>query len=83
MQRSKMEVDYQHHGKGYVFAAFLPAKGEALTTCYTSRTCKHWIAFLEQVDAWIDPSVKRVYAIMDNLSMHKGTNALLFALAHP
>jgi hypothetical protein len=79
VQRAKMEVDYEHHGKGYVFGAFHPATGEAFTECYTSRTAKNWIDYLEQVDAWIDPEVKQVYAILDNLGMHKGTNALLFA----
>jgi DDE superfamily endonuclease len=83
VQRAKMEVDYKHHGKGYVFGAFHPATGEAFTTCYTRRTAKNWMDFLEQVDTWIDPEVKQVYAILDNLGMHKGTNALLFSLAHP
>lgn len=83
VQRPKVEVDYEHHGKGYVFGAFGPATGEAFTACYTRRTSKNWIEFLEQVDGWVGPEVKRVYAILDNLGMHKGTNALLFALAHP
>lgn len=51
VQRPKLEVDYEHHGKGYVFGAFLPATGEASTTCYTSQTSPNWIDFLEQVDA--------------------------------
>ena len=83
VHRAKMEVDYKHHGKGYVFGALRPATGEAFTACYTSRTSKNWIDYLEQVDAWIGPEVERVYAILDNLGMHKGTNVLLFALEHP
>jgi transposase len=83
VQRAKVEVDYTHHGKGYVCGAFRPATGEAFTACSTSRTAKNWIEFLEQVDAWVGPEVKQVYAILDNVGMHTGTNALLFALAHP
>lgn len=83
VQRPKVEVDYQHHGKGYVFGAFRPATGEAFTACYERRTSKNWSEFLEQVDAWVGSEVKQVYVILDNLGMHKGTNALLFALAHP
>lgn len=83
VQRAKLEVDYEHHGKGYVFGAFRPLTGEAFTCCYTRRTSSNWLDFLGQVEAWVGPDVERVYAIMDNLGMHKGTNALLFALAHP
>ena len=83
VQRAKMEVDYEHHGKGYVFGAFRPQTGEAFTVCYTRRTIANWLDFLQQVDEWVNESIERVYAIMDNLGMHKGTDALLFALAHP
>ena len=82
-QRAKMEIDYEHHGKGYVFGAFRPGTGEAFTRCYPNRTTKNWVDFLVQVDAWVGAEEQRVYAILDNLGMHKGTNALLFALAHP
>jgi hypothetical protein len=29
--RAKQEIDYGRRGKGYVFGAFVPATGEALT----------------------------------------------------
>ena len=83
MQRAKLEVDYEHHGKGYVFGAFCPATGEALTACYERRTTANWLDFLERVEGWEPTKGKQVYAILDNLGMHKGTNALLFAVAHP
>lgn len=41
------------------------------------------MAFLEHVETWIDASVQRVYAILDNLSAHRATAVLFFALAHP
>lgn len=78
-----MEVEYEHRGKGYVFGVFRPQTGEAFTQSYTRRTASNWIDFLEQVDAWVPASVERIYVVMDNLGMHKGTDALLFALAHP
>jgi transposase len=43
----------------------------------------NWADFLDHVETWIDPRVMRVYAIMDNLSAHRATDVLLFALAHP
>ena len=41
------------------------------------------MTFLDQVAQWVSPQVERVYAIMDNLAMHKGTDTLFFSLAHP
>ena len=81
--RATQEIDYGRRGKGYVFGAFQPATGEALTTCYTGRTTATWVDFLERVDAWVPADVERVYAVLDNLSTHRATDVLLFSLAHP
>jgi hypothetical protein len=82
-QRATQEIDYGRRGKGYVFGAFQPATGEALTWTATRRTTPNFVAVLEQAESWIDPAVERVYAILDNLSAHRATDVLLFALAHP
>jgi transposase len=82
-ERAEQEVDYGRRGKGYVFGAFLPASGAALTHPYPSRSAANWADFLERVDAWIDSDVGRVYAVLDNLQAHRATDALLFALWHP
>ena len=81
--RAAQEIDYGRRGKGYVFGAFKPADGEALTTPYARRTTANYVAFLARVDAWLPPDVERIYAIMDNLSAHRATDVLLFSLAHP
>jgi transposase len=60
-----------------------PAMGDALTAAYVGRTTANWVDFLGKVEAWIDPSVERIYAVMDNLNTHSATDVLLFALAHP
>lgn len=82
-ERAKQEVDYGRRGKGYIFGAFRPATGEAFTHPYSRRTIVNWIDFLERVEAWLPAECKRVYAILDNLSMHRATDVLLFSLAHP
>jgi transposase len=82
-QRAAQELDYGRRGKGYVFGAFRPASGEALTDTYTRRTTVNWLDFLTQVEAWIPAEIERVYAIVDNLSTHRATDVLLFSLAHP
>ncbi len=81
--RAKQEIDYGRRGKGYVFGAFEPATGEALTRCYGRRTAANWVAFLEQVDGWIPATTKTVYAILDNLGTHRAADVLLFSLHHP
>jgi transposase len=83
MGRATQEIDYGRRGKGYIFGAFKPADGEALTAPYAGRTTANWVNFLAQVEAWLPPTIERVYAIMDNLSAHRATDVLLFSLAHP
>ena len=83
-ERAKQEIDYGRRDvAGYVFGAFRPATGDALTATYEGRTTANWIDFLGRVEAWIDPAVERVYAVLDNLNCHSGPDVLLFNLAHP
>lgn len=82
-ERATQEIDYGRRAKGYIFGAFQPATGEALTAPYARRTTANWIDFLGQVEQWIPADVERVYAILDNLSMHRAIDVLLFSLAHP
>jgi hypothetical protein len=82
-ERAKQEVDYGRRGKGYIFGAFKPADGEAFTKDYDRRTIANWVDFLEQVDTWLPSEIARVYAIVDNLNVHRATDVLLFCLAHP
>jgi hypothetical protein len=81
--RAKQEIDYGRRGKGYIFGAFRPATGAAFTAPYAGRTTASWVDFLEQVDAWGDGDVERVYAILDNLSTHRAADVLLWMLVHP
>jgi len=82
-QRAKQEIDYGRRGKGSVLGAVQPSSGEAFTWTATRRTTANFVAFLEQPENWIDAGLPRVYAILDNLSAHRATDVLLFALAHP
>ena len=79
--RAKQEIDYGRRGKGYIFGAFRPATGEALTHPYPSRSAANWADFLGRVEAWIPAEVERIYAIVDNLQAHRAVDVLLFALA--
>ncbi len=81
--RWELELDRDRKPGGYVFGAFIPATGEALTATYESRSIVTFLDFLEKVEAWVPKSVGRIYAIMDNLRAHKAYDVLLFSLAHP
>jgi hypothetical protein len=83
-ERAKQEIDYGRRDvAGYVFGAFQPASGGAHTQAYDRRTTTNWVDFLGEVEAWIDPAVERIYAIVDNLSTHSAPDVLLFSLLHP
>ena len=81
--RARQEIDYGRRGKGYIFGAFQPASGAALTAPYRGRTIANWVDFLERVEGWIPPEAERIYAIVDHLNVHRATDVLLFTLAHP
>jgi hypothetical protein len=83
VERATQEVDYGRRGKGYIFGAFKPADGAAFTKAYDRRTIANWVDFLELVEAWIPAEFAPVYAIEDNLNIHRATDVLLFSLAHP
>jgi transposase len=81
--RATQEIDYGRRGKGYVFGALRATTGDVLTACYPARTTANFVAFLERVEAWLEPTCERVYAVLDNLSAHRAPDVLLFSLAHP
>jgi len=81
--RARREIDCGRRGKGYIFGAFCPATGAALTRPYPGRGTANWAAFLEQVEGWLPREAERVHAIADNPSSHRGTDVLLFMLAPP
>jgi transposase len=81
--RAKQEIDYGRRGKGYIFGAFQPGTGEAVTVDYPGRTIANWVDFLEQVEQQLAPEIERVYAILDNLNTHHADDVLLFCTRHP
>jgi transposase len=82
-QRAKQEADYGRRGKGYIFGAFRPATGDAMTRPYGARSTADFVDFLEHVDGWVEAEVERIYVILDNLQAHRAPDVLLFSLAHP
>lgn len=73
--------NYGKRGALWVFGAFEPATGLALTQCNTKRTRVEFIQFLDElVKTWTEGEL---ILIMDNLSVHKTLEVRLWALTHP
>ena len=82
--RAKVALDYQHRPKGgFVFGALQPSTGAVLTQMYSRRIVGNYIEFLEKVEQWVPAEIKRVYAVVDNLSVHSAYDVMLFSLAYP
>jgi transposase len=81
--RATQEIDDGRRGKGYIFGAFRPATGAALTQDSLGRTIPHWIDFLGHVEAWVPAEIERLYAIVDTVNVHRATDVLVFCLQHP
>lgn len=82
-EQARQEIDDGLWLKGSKDGAFQPATGEVLTLPSDQRTTVNRIDFLAHIEQWILVSVERVHALLDNLSMHRATDVLLFCLAHP
>ena len=79
-QRPYVEADYGRRGKVWVFGAFEPATGQALTCCGPCRDTNNFIRLLDAVVAtW--PQGELIL-ILDNLSIHKTMEVNLWELAH-
>jgi hypothetical protein len=83
-ERARRGIDYGRRGTaGHVFGALQPASGAAFTLTYGRRTTANRVDFLGRVDAWVDASVERVYAVLDDLDIHGAPDVLLSAPLHP
>lgn len=81
--RATQEIASGRRGSGYVFGAFVPATGQALTVPYPRRTTANFVACLADVEAWLNPDSACVSAVLDNLPAHRALDVLLWALVHP
>lgn len=66
-----------------MFGIFLPHSGLAMTASYDARTTVNWLDFLEKAEQWVPQTHQHIVAIVDNLSVHRAIDVLLFLLQHP
>jgi transposase len=79
-KRPPLTPDYGRRAKVWVFGAFEPRTGQALTCSAPGRGTVHFLALLDQIVAhWSGDLI----LILDNLASHKTLDVRLWALAHP
>jgi len=80
-QRPHVTPDYGGRGKLWTFGALQPSTGQAVIQVSEQRTTNAFLAFLDVMDAtWPQGNL---IVILDNLSVHKTMDVLLWTLAHP
>lgn len=80
-RRPGYQPNYGKRGLIWVFGAFEPQTGVALTVSSAKRTRHEFIDFLDQiVGAWPEG---QIILIMDNLSVHKTLEVRLWTLTQP
>jgi len=80
LRRPSLTPDYGRRATTWVFGAFEPATGQALTQCAPGRGACHFLALLDEIVAqW---PTGNIILILDNLSSHKTLDVRLWALAH-
>lgn len=78
--RPPLKPDYGRRNYLWVFGAFEPATGMAVTLCQERRRSQDFIDLLETVTKkW---PTNELILILDNLSIHRSLDVQLWALAH-
>lgn len=79
-KRPPLQPDYGRRAKVWVFGAFEPSTGTALTLCQERRRSLDFIELLDAVvQKWPNDEL---ILILDNLSIHRSIDVQLWALAH-
>ena len=79
-KRPPLKPDYGRRNYLWVFGAFEPATGKAVTLCRERRRSQDFIDLLEAVtEKW---PTNELILILDNLSIHRSLAVQLWALAH-
>lgn len=78
--RATYDADYGRRGKTWVFGAFEPATGKAVTRCSPRRDSAGFVALLDQVIQ--EYPAKNWVFIWDNLSVHYSKESRLALVGH-
>ena len=75
--------DYKRGGALNLCAAFDTRSGQVFGQCYQRKRQQEFIAFLEQLDTEIEPHIKTIHLVCDNVSTHHGKDVRTWSAKHP
>jgi DDE superfamily endonuclease len=78
-----VEHEYRRDGALNLFAAFDTRSGQVYGQCHRRKRAAEFVAFLDDLDAQLDPAVTRVHLVLDNLRTHKTKAVQAWLAAHP
>lgn len=78
-----LENEYKRVGALHLFAAFDTRTGQVYARTETRKRQVEFIALLTQLDREIPPSIRRIFLILDNSSVHKGKQVRAWLANHP
>jgi transposase len=74
---------YKRAGALHLFAAFDTRTGKVYARTEMRKRQKEFIALLNQLDREIPPSIRRIWLVLDNSSVHKGKQTRAWLQTHP
>jgi transposase len=82
-QPTRLEHGYKRAGALHIFAAFDTRTGKVSARTEVRKRQKEFIALLTQLDREIPSSIRRIWLVLDNSSVHKGKQVRAWLAAHP
>ncbi|MCY0963509.1 IS630 family transposase [Streptomyces sp. H27-H5] len=79
---ARQEFEYVRHGTASLVAAMDVTSGEVLTEVIDRNTAATFTAFLDQLDATIEPG-KNIHVVLDNGSSHTARHTKKWLANHP
>ncbi len=80
---TRLEHEYKRAGALHLFAAFDTRTGKVTAQTSVRKRQKEFIALLTRLDKELPASVRRVFLVLDNSSIHKGKQVQAWLAAHP
>jgi hypothetical protein len=79
--RPHFRPDYARFGYRWAYGAFEPRTGRVQVQTVATRDTASWLAFLDQVEAFVPPG--EAYLITDALPLHWSVDTMLWNWGHP
>ena len=79
---TRLEHEYKRAGALHLFAAFDTRTGKVYARTELRKRQKEFIALLTQLDREIPASIRRIYLVLDNASVHKGKQVRAWLQSH-